>query len=193
MPPAASDLEIRSLEQPSISGNKLFFSWNDIIVRATITPYHFPPVKADELSYDFSGNPIVQREVINPILHEVKLDLCNIASFLERFRQLPKNVLSTTAFSYSRTPVIENPFAHLYRVNDSTSWGKNNSSGLLKCVLDYKGVPKRIVPGKEDFVDMAQHIEMVNGTNFACIIGQSLKEAFERALKIYEMSERIRG
>ncbi|MDP2926203.1 MAG: hypothetical protein Q8N99_07540 [Nanoarchaeota archaeon] len=193
LPPTASELEIKSLEQPYIFGDQVHFFWDNIVVRATIIPYNFPPVDADEFQYEFRNHPIVQKRVINPIIHQVKFDLCTLIPLLERFKQLPKNVLSKTAFSYYRTSCLENHFMHVYRVNDSTSWGENNGNGLLKCVLDYKGVSKRIVPGEEDLVDMTENIEMVDGMNFACVSGENLKEAFERALRIYEMNERIRG
>ena len=190
-PPSVNESNIKALEQPDIFENQVHFAWLDKIVEVTITPYHLPPININEdyreLQHDFKDHPIVKKRVIEPAKHNTLVDLAGICSLLQEFEKLIEAGVVRPELTYTKEPHPKEIFRHVYRVNDSTSL----QDGLLKKVLRYKGVSKQIVPGREDLVDIAEHLEMVDGKTYACSKGESLKEAFKTALQVYEMRERL--
>ena len=169
--------------RPSVSFDTVKFTRNRCYVRARIQPYYLPP--------DLSENTEVQRTVIKPIVKLVSADLATIDDLLPILDSLSHNAIMHGTLFYDRAPE-----GGAFRVYDQTNFqyyrAAERNDRLFGRVLLFKGVDESIIaPANRDLVDKAQNVGQ-DADKVPHVEGKTLREAFERAISIYQAADRLR-
>ncbi len=176
--------------KPEIVSNKIRFARNGYHVEALIDPFNLPS--------KMSRIRQVQREIIKPAVSLVSADLETIDDMLPELKRLAEADIIHDSLHYGcgvSDEKYEGGPIKIFKVYDySIPFPTHDGLGnkLFSRVLWYKGVNERIIPPENrDLIGLAAYVNQEN-KKLAHVEGNTLRQAVERAVEIYSLSDRLR-
>lgn len=163
-----------NLVEPKLNGNLINYKEHGFIVEAHIYPHNIPVQLADM--------PEVKKKILDPVVKVIKSDVSSIEDLLGDLRKLARTNKIHNKMYYTRNMngdefnvydyALEKKFDKLHQIT------KIPRIMLHRDYLAFYNLAERVTPRQENPM-------------IACIKGSTLKEATERALKIYNSKEEI--
>lgn len=161
----------------TLEGWGLSFTRGDYCIHAEIWPYSIP--------IEFSNNPEIKTKILIPSIEAVVADIKPIEDLLKEFRSFVKAGKLQENLFYEKEPVLGESFKFYDYM------GSRNGEPFKK-LIKFKGIPDQLLKKKyQEFPKLANSICQENG-NVPYIQGKTLRESAERALRIYQLSEKLK-
>jgi hypothetical protein len=166
-------------EAPKISGNRVDFWGKDFLISARIEPFYVP--------YGLSENEIIKKEIINPTIELVEKDLSDCDDLLKRLVNLSEKGVIQNDLFYKKD---HNNLLLPFKVYDYST--RNDKVGLFKRFIeDYKeGSWRSKIEENKNLVNLTKYVYQEN-KEIPHVKGNTLKESLERAIQIYNLSDRL--
>jgi hypothetical protein len=168
-------------ETPKITNDRVDFWWwkGDFFISAHIEPFYVP--------YGLSENEIVKKEIIKPTIELVKKDIDYCDDLLYKLFDLSKKGVIQNDLFYKKDKNISLPF----KVYDY-SMGMGEISLFKRFIEDYNALSWRSKLKNESLVNLAKYVCQEN-KEMPHVKGNTLKEGLERAIEIYNLSDKLRN